>query len=65
MAVADVPETNGDEDDLGYTVPATPSELRLNNFAAVAFGAKQLVGFTYNTGASSFFRMALVPFESV
>ena len=33
----------------------SPSELHLNNFAAVAFGAKQLVGFTYNTGASSFF----------
>src|SRR5947207_1931312 len=30
MAVADVPETNGDEDDLGYTVPATPSELRVS-----------------------------------
>jgi hypothetical protein len=33
----------------------SPSELHLNNFAAVAFGAKQLVGFTYNTGASSLF----------
>ncbi|HEX8524033.1 MAG TPA: beta-galactosidase [Tepidisphaeraceae bacterium] len=33
----------------------SPSEMRLNNFAAVAFGAKQVVGFTYNTGASSLF----------
>jgi len=33
----------------------SPSELHLNNFAAVTFGAKQLVAFTYNTGASSFF----------
>jgi hypothetical protein len=31
------------------------SELHLDNFAAVAFGAKQLIGFTYNSGASSLF----------
>jgi hypothetical protein len=43
-----------DYDATVYRNPS-PSELRLNNFAAVAFGAKQLVGFTYNTGASSFF----------
>jgi hypothetical protein len=43
-----------DYDSTVYRDPS-PSELRLNNNAAVAFGAKQLVGFTYNTGASSFF----------
>jgi len=43
-----------DYDSTVYRDPS-PSELRLDNFAAVAFGAKQLVGFTYNTGASSFF----------
>jgi hypothetical protein len=31
------------------------SELRLNTFAALAFNAKMLVDFTYNTGASSLF----------
>jgi hypothetical protein len=43
--------------DYNTTVYHDPSasELRLNNTAAVAFGAKQLVGFTYNTGASSLF----------
>jgi len=43
-----------DYDATVYRNPS-PSELRLNNFAAVAFGAKQVVGFTYNTGASSLF----------
>src|SRR4051812_49073857 len=43
-----------DYDSTVYRDPS-PSELRLNNNAAVAFGAKQLVGFTYNTGASSLF----------
>ena len=31
------------------------SELRLNHFAALAFNAKVLIDFTYNTGASSLF----------
>lgn len=43
-----------DYDGTVYRNPS-PSELHLNNFAAVTFGAKQLVAFTYNTGASSFF----------
>jgi hypothetical protein len=43
-----------DYDGTVYRDPS-PSELHLNNSAAIAFGAKQLVGFTYNTGASSFF----------
>jgi hypothetical protein len=43
-----------DYDGTVYRDPS-PSELHLNNFAAVAFGAKQLVGFTYNSGASSLF----------
>jgi hypothetical protein len=43
-----------DYDQTVYRNPS-PSELRLNNNAAIAFGAKQLVGFTYNTGASSLF----------
>ncbi len=33
----------------------SPSELRLNNMAALAVNAKYLTGFTYNTGASSLF----------
>jgi hypothetical protein len=33
----------------------SPSELRLNHFAALAFNAKVLIDFTYNTGASSLF----------
>jgi len=33
----------------------SPSELRLTHFAALAFNAKVLIDFTYNTGASSFF----------
>lgn len=33
----------------------TPSELRLNMFAAQAFNAKVLIDFTYNSGASSLF----------
>lgn len=33
----------------------SPSELRLNTFAALAFDAKGLIDFTYNTGASSLF----------
>jgi len=33
----------------------SPSELRLNTFAALAFNAKMLIDFTYNTGASSLF----------
>ena len=34
----------------------SPSEFRLNTFAGMAFGAKSIVDFTYNTGASSFFK---------
>ncbi len=34
----------------------SPSEFRLNTFAALAFGAKSIADFTYNTGASSYFR---------
>lgn len=34
----------------------SPSEFRLNTFAAMAFGAKSIVDFTYNTGATSFFK---------
>lgn len=33
----------------------SPSELRLNTFGALAFNAKFLINFTYNTGASSLF----------
>jgi hypothetical protein len=33
----------------------SPSELRLNHFGALAFNAKVLIDFTYNTGASSLF----------
>jgi hypothetical protein len=33
----------------------SPSELRLDTFAAMAFNAKFLTDFTYNTGASSLF----------
>jgi hypothetical protein len=33
----------------------SPSELRLNTFVALAFNAKMLIDFTYNTGASSLF----------
>src|ERR1043166_4726806 len=33
----------------------SPSELRLLHFAALAFNAKTLIDFTYNTGASSLF----------
>jgi hypothetical protein len=33
----------------------SPSELRLNTFGALAFNAKVLIDFTYNTGASSLF----------
>jgi hypothetical protein len=43
-----------DYDHTVYRDPS-PSELRYNNNAAVAFNAKYLTGFTYNTGASSLF----------
>jgi hypothetical protein len=43
-----------DYDQRVYRDPS-PSELRLNNMAALAFNAKWLTGFTYNTGASSLF----------
>src|SRR2546428_13574464 len=33
----------------------SPSELRLDHFGALAFNAKVLIDFTYNTGASSLF----------
>jgi hypothetical protein len=43
-----------DYDQTVYRDPS-PSELRLNHFAALAFNAKALIDFTYNTGASSLF----------
>lgn len=43
-----------DYDATVYRDPS-PSELRLNTFAALAFNAKVLIDFTYNTGASSLF----------
>ena len=43
-----------DYDSTVYRDPSH-SELRLNNFAAMAFNAKVLIDFTYNTGASSLF----------
>lgn len=43
-----------DYDRTVYRDPS-PSELRLNHFAALAFNAKVLIDFTYNTGASSLF----------
>jgi hypothetical protein len=43
-----------DYDQRVYRYPS-PSELRFNNFAALAFNAKVLLGFTYNTGAAVLF----------
>lgn len=43
-----------DYDQTVYRNPS-PSELRLNHFGALAFNAKVLIDFTYNTGASSLF----------
>ena len=43
-----------DYDQTVYRDPSS-SELRLNHFAALAFNAKVLIDFTYNTGASSLF----------
>lgn len=43
-----------DWDQTVYRDPS-PSELRLNHFGALAFNAKVLIDFTYNTGASSLF----------
>lgn len=43
-----------DYDQRVYRDPS-PSELRLNTFSALAFNAKTLIDFTYNTGASSIF----------
>ncbi len=43
-----------DYDSTVYRDPS-PSEFRLNTFAALAFNVKFLIDFTYNTGASSFF----------
>jgi hypothetical protein len=43
-----------DYDQRVYRDPS-PSELRFNNFAALAFNAKVLTAFTYNTGATSLF----------
>jgi hypothetical protein len=34
----------------------SPSEFRLNTFTALAFGAKSIADFTYNTGATSYFK---------
>jgi hypothetical protein len=35
----------------------SPSELRFNNFAALAFNAKMLIGFVYNSGAAALFNI--------
>lgn len=43
-------------DAIVYRNPS-PSELRFNNFAALAFNAKTLIGFTYNTGATALFNI--------
>jgi len=43
-----------DYDTRVYRYPS-PSELRLNTFAALAFNAKSLIGFTYNSGATVLF----------
>src|SRR5206468_10526084 len=43
-----------DYDQTVYRDPS-PSELRLNHSGALAFNAKVLIDFTYNTGASSLF----------
>jgi hypothetical protein len=43
-----------DYDSTVYRDPS-PSEFRLNTFAALAFNVKFLIDFTYNTGSSSFF----------
>ena len=43
-----------DYDQTVYRDPSS-SELRLNHFGALAFNAKVLIDFTYNTGASSLF----------
>jgi hypothetical protein len=43
-----------DYDRTVYRDPSS-SELRLNHFVALAFNAKVLIDFTYNTGASSLF----------
>ncbi len=43
-----------DYDQRVYRNPS-PSELRLNTSVALAFNAKELIGFTYNTGATSLF----------
>jgi hypothetical protein len=44
-----------DYDSTVYRDPS-PSEFRLNTFAALAFNVKFLIDFTYNTGSSSFFK---------
>jgi hypothetical protein len=43
-----------DYDQTVYRDPS-PSEMNLNTFGALAFGATTLIDFTYNTGASSLF----------
>jgi hypothetical protein len=43
-----------DYDQIVYRNPS-PSELRYNNSAALAFNAKMLLGFEYNAGATSLF----------
>lgn len=35
----------------------SPSELRFNNFAALAFNAKMLIGFDYNEGSAALFNI--------
>ena len=43
-----------DYDQTAYRDPS-PSEMNLNTFGALAFGATTLIDFTYNTGATSLF----------
>ncbi len=45
-----------DYDQRIYRVPS-PSELRFNIFAALAFNAKVLIDFTYNSGATALFNI--------
>lgn len=43
-------------DQIVYRSPS-PSELRFNNFAALVFNAKLLIGFEYNAGAAALFNI--------
>jgi hypothetical protein len=45
-----------DYDSTVYRNPS-PSEMRFNNFAALAFNAKMLIGFDYNAGSTALFNI--------